>query len=73
MFAQSGWRGIAGVCIPSLLSIVAMLLYNIADMYFVGWMGKVSAAAAATVLSTGLGGLAHTFSNRPQVSYCKIL
>lgn len=49
LFAQSDWRAIAGLCVPSLLSIVVMLLYNMADMYFVGWMGEVSAVAAVSL------------------------
>lgn len=49
LFAPSDWRAIAGLCIPPLLSIVVMLLYNMADMYFVGWMGKVSAVAAVSL------------------------
>ncbi len=53
LFAQSDWRAIAGLCIPSLLSIVVMLLYNMADMYFVGWMGKVSAVAAVSLAGAG--------------------
>ena len=49
LFAQSDWRAIAGVSVPSLVSIVVMLLYNMADMYFVGWMGDVSAVAAVSL------------------------
>lgn len=41
--------GPSGLCIPSLLFIVVLLLYNRADMYFVGWMGKVSTVAAASL------------------------
>lgn len=49
LFAQSDWRAIAGVSVPSLVSIVVMLLYNMADMYFVGWIGDVSAVAAVSL------------------------
>lgn len=49
LFAKSDWRAIAGLCVPALLSIVVMLLYNMADMYFVGWMGQVSAVAAVSL------------------------
>lgn len=50
LFAKSDWRAIAGLCVPSLLSIAVMLLYNMADMYFVGWMGQVSAVAAVSLV-----------------------
>lgn len=49
LFAKSDWRAIAGLCVPALLSIVVMLLYNMADLYFVGWMGQVSAVAAVSL------------------------
>lgn len=49
LFTQSDWRAIAGLSVPSLVSIVVMMLYNMADMYFVGWMGEVSAVAAVSL------------------------
>lgn len=49
LFTQGDWRAIAGLSVPSLVSILVMMLYNMADMYFVGWMGKTSAVAAVSL------------------------
>ena len=32
IFESSPWRAIAGLCIPSLISIVVLMLYNMADV-----------------------------------------
>lgn len=36
VFQKSPWKAIFSLSIPSLISIVVMMLYNMADMYFVG-------------------------------------
>ena len=49
VFNASPWRAIASLSVPSLISVVVMLLYNMADMYFVGWMKDVSQVAAVSL------------------------
>ena len=56
IFEAPPWRAIAGLCIPSLISIVVMMLYNMADMYFVAWTRDLSQVAAVS-----LAGPAFTF------------
>lgn len=51
VFKASPWRAIASLCIPSLISIVVMMLYNMADMYFVGWMNDLNQVAAVSLAS----------------------
>ena len=49
IFEASPWRAIAGMSIPSLISIVVMMLYNMADMYFVAWTKDLSQVAAVSL------------------------
>ena len=49
IFEASPWKAIASLSIPSLISILVMMLYNMADMYFVGWMNDVSQVAAVSL------------------------
>lgn len=49
IFEASPWKAIASLSIPSLISILVMMLYNMADMYFVGWLGDVSQVAAVSL------------------------
>jgi multidrug efflux pump len=51
IFDVSPWRAITGLCIPSLISIVVMMLYNMADMYFVAWMNDLRQVAAVSLAS----------------------
>lgn len=53
VFQKSAWKSIFSLCIPALVSVVVMMLYNMADMYFVGWLGnyaQVSIPGGAGVL-----------------------
>lgn len=49
VFQKSPWKAIFSLSIPSLISIVVMMLYNMADMYFVGWLGDVSQVASVSL------------------------
>ena len=49
IFQKSTWRSIFSLCVPSLVSIVVMMLYNMADMYFVGWLGDIAQVAAVSL------------------------
>ena len=53
IFEASPWKAIASLSIPSLISILVMMLYNMADMYFVGWMNDVSQVAAVSLAMPG--------------------
>lgn len=49
LFQKPAWQAIASLAVPSLISILVMMLYNMADMYFVGWLGDVSAVASVSL------------------------
>lgn len=49
IFESSPWRAIAGLCIPSLISIVVLMLYNMADMYFVAFTQDLRQVAAVSL------------------------
>lgn len=49
LFQKPAWQAIASLTVPSLISILVMMLYNMADMYFVGWLGDVSAVASVSL------------------------
>lgn len=47
---KSVWRIIIKMSIPSLISVIVMLLYNMADMYFIGWTRDYSQVAAIALV-----------------------
>lgn len=49
VFQKSAWWSIFSLCVPSLASIVVMMLYNMADMYFVGWLDDYAQVAAVSL------------------------
>lgn len=49
IFQKSVWKAIFSLSIPSLISIVVMMFYNMADMYFVGWIGDYAQVAAVSL------------------------
>lgn len=49
VFEASPWRAIASLSIPSLVSIVVMMLYNMADLYFVAWLDDLNQVAAVSL------------------------
>ena len=49
VFQKPAWQAIASLSIPSLISILVMMLYNMADMYFVSWLGDLSAVGAVSM------------------------
>lgn len=49
VFEASPWGAIASLTIPALVSILVMMLYNMADMYFVGWLNDLSQTAAVSL------------------------
>lgn len=51
VFEASPWRAIASLSIPALISIVVMMLYNMADMYFISWMEDLNQIAAVSLAS----------------------
>lgn len=66
IFQKSDWRAISSLCVPALVSIVVMMLYNMADMYFVGWLGdyaQVAAVALAMPVFSVLMGISTMIGN----------
>lgn len=49
IFQKSAWKAIFSLSIPALISIIVMMLYNMADMYFVGWLGDYSQVASVSL------------------------
>lgn len=49
VFQKSPWRSIFSLCVPALASIVVMMLYNMADMYFVGWLDDYAQVASVSL------------------------
>lgn len=49
IFQKPAWKAIFSLSIPALISIVVMMLYNMADMYFVGWLGDYSQVASVSL------------------------
>lgn len=47
----STWRAIFSMAIPSVFVIFVMILYNMADMFFVGRLGDTAQVAAVSVVS----------------------
>lgn len=47
----SVWRAIAKMAIPAVATILVMLLYNLADMFFIARSGDMSQVAAISVVS----------------------
>lgn len=51
LFEAPPWKAIVSLSIPSLISIVVMMLYNMADMFFVAWMNDLNQVAAVSLAS----------------------
>lgn len=49
VFQKPVWRSIFSLCGPALISIIVMMLYNMADMYFVGWLGDYAQVASVSL------------------------
>lgn len=49
IFQKSVWKAVFSLSIPSLISIVVMMFYNMADMFFVSWIGDYSQVAAVSL------------------------
>lgn len=45
------WRSIAALAIPSLLSILVMILYNVADTFFIAQLGDTAKVASVSIVS----------------------
>lgn len=55
IFEKPVWRAIASLCIPSLLSILVMLFYNLTDMYFVAMTDDYVQVGAVSLVSPVFG------------------
>ncbi len=49
--AQSVWKSIFSLAVPSVIVILVMILYNMTDMFFVGQLGDIRQVAAVSVVS----------------------
>lgn len=49
VFQKSPWKAIFSLCVPAMVSILVMMLYNMADMYFVGWLGDYTQVASVSL------------------------
>ena len=48
---QSVWRSIFSMAIPSLLTIIIMIFYNMADMFFIAQLGNTAKVASVSIIS----------------------
>ncbi|MBR0161253.1 MAG: MATE family efflux transporter [Oscillospiraceae bacterium] len=48
---QSVWRAIFSMAIPALLTIVIMIFYNLADMFFIAQLGDTAKVASVSIIS----------------------
>ena len=72
----SVWKSIFSMAVPSIIIILVMVLYNMADMFFVGCLGDTAQVAAVSVVGTGVldscGG-GHDAWRRQQCCHCTLL
>ncbi|MCR5088619.1 MAG: MATE family efflux transporter [Oscillospiraceae bacterium] len=48
---QSVWHSIFAMAVPALLTIVIMIFYNLADMFFIAQLGDTSKVASVSIIS----------------------
>lgn len=48
--SESVWKSIASMAIPSLVTILVMVFYNMADMFFIGQLGNTAMVAAVSIV-----------------------
>ncbi len=48
---QPVWKAIAALAVPSLLSILVMIFYNLADTFFIAQLGDTAKVAAVSIVS----------------------
>ena len=48
---SSVWRSIFSLALPSLLTIVVMIFYNMADMFFIAQLGNTAKVASVSIIS----------------------
>lgn len=48
---QPVWRSIITMAVPSLLTIVIMIFYNLADMFFIARLGSTAKVASVSIIS----------------------
>ena len=52
---QPVWKSIFSLAIPALLTIVVMIFYNLADMFFIAQLGDASKVASVSIISPVFG------------------
>ena len=51
LFQEAGvWKAISRMAIPAMVSILVMIIYNMADMFFVGQLGDTAQVAAVSLV-----------------------
>ena len=50
MYKRQVWKSIISMAVPSIIIILVMVLYNMADMVFVGCLGDTAQVAAVSVV-----------------------
>jgi len=48
---QTVWRSIFAMAVPSLLTIIIMIFYNMADMFFIAQLGDTAKVASVSIIS----------------------
>ena len=50
IFKRPVWKAIFSMGIPSLISVLVMIIYNMADMYFIGFLNDYTQVAAVSLI-----------------------
>ena len=50
IFKKPVWEAIFSMGIPSLISVLVMIIYNMADMYFIGFLNDYTQVAAVSLI-----------------------
>ena len=50
IFKKPVWKAIFSMGIPSLISVLVMIIYNMADMYFIGFLNDYTQVAAVSLI-----------------------
>ena len=72
----SVWKSIISMAVPSIIIILVMVLYNMADMFFVGCLGDTAQVAAVSVVGpvfSILSAVADDAWRRQQCHHCTLL
>ena len=66
---QPVWKSIFAMAVPSLLTIVIMIFYNMADMFFIAQLGDTAKVASVSIISPVFNIIMAVFSVIYMIAY----